>query len=668
MIDVKLEITNLLDPFYKTLNATYAITRDFFRLGIADYLDSQTKSIYLTNTFFHRYEKVRLLDVYQSLVAYNSNHHTNFYDLAESFKVSNYIALTGRAGSGKSMLVKFIALNAIKQKFRIPVLVHLRQFNHINESVTDHIINKLYNCGLKSNEQLIRADLQKGAFLFIFDGFDEIARSRKPSVQHQIVEFIEMFHKNLFIVTSRPGGGVERLSYFINYKIKSLSKNDILLLIGKTISKGYLKKKIISDLMILHRESKTYDLFRSYLSNPLLLSMFLRTISYFPELPSHKQVFYKNIFETLYSHHDAINNDGLNRERVSGLNRLEIEKFLSAFCYVTYFKQLLVFKPHEVTSLIRQVLDKLSYSVDESNVLYDLNTTIGVFLHDGPDYTFPHRSLQEYFCALFISSLSEDKKKEVYSRYRNIVNEEDLGGDYNFWELCGELDPVSFNESFILPILAGIEEGLRGVNELNDFIGYFEITPRKTIEKITSIQSLFRNISDSQIENIDELSESDVMEKIGEECIVDEGTEEYEEVLSRLTKDTEGKYLDPQNEYFVYCSSTHLYELAVNSENLSYKILRFLGLDPCEAITSILNENHDFRYNLGVVMNSISASESTQLITNQISFDDLSNQVDIDIGISELIESNLLQISLKSTAIRAAKVKQAFSIDELLNL
>ncbi|MEM8524921.1 MAG: NACHT domain-containing protein [Bacteroidota bacterium] len=591
MVDVKLEVTNLLDPFFKTINSTYSVARDLFEYGIDNYLESQTNRIYLTNTFYHRYEKVRLLDVYQSLVAYNSEHNTNFYNLNEAFSNSSYIAITGRAGSGKSMLVKFIALSCIKQKFKIPILIQLRQFNNMNKSIANYVLDKIHNCRIKSTKELLDNDLQKGIFVFIFDGFDEVNRLRKSVIHQQIIEFVERFHKNLFIITSRPGGGVERLSYFVSYKIKPLSKNDILLFIKKSVKNRFLQKKIVSDIMILHNENKTYQLFKNYLSNPLLLSMFLRTISYFPELPSHKQIFYKNIFETLYSHHDAINNDGLNRERVSGLNRIQIEKFLSAFCYVTYFKQLLIFKPFEICPLIRKVLNSLNYSADEENVLYDLNTTIGVFLQEGSYYTFPHRSLQEYFCALFISSLNENKKMTVYREYEKIIDSESLVGDYNFWELCSEIDSVAFNEFFILPILKKIQKELLDIGDINTFIEYFEIMPRKTINKRIEIRCIMKNISDEKVNEIKrkiDLGEIDELE----EDIIETDSKEYASIVSTLEKNEEGKFYDPRNEYFIDSIVIHAYEMAINSENIAYKLLKFVSIDPCELVLRDLVKNN----------------------------------------------------------------------------
>lgn len=84
----------------------------------------------------------------------------------------------------------------------------------------------------------------------------------------------------------------------------------------------------------------------------------------------------------------------------------------------------------------------------ELTLIYDLAVAISILIQDGIDFTFPHRSLQEYFSAPLIKELSDAIKSKVYKeRFLQIPASTT---EYNFWSLCEELDPYCFKEYFVL--------------------------------------------------------------------------------------------------------------------------------------------------------------------------------------------------------------------------
>ena len=50
---------------------------------------------------------------------------------------------------------------------------------------------------------------------------------------------------------------------------------------------------------------------------------------------------------------------------------------------------------------------------DNDKFINDLQVAIGVLNKEGTDYTFPHRSLQEYFAAIYIASLNDENNKKI---------------------------------------------------------------------------------------------------------------------------------------------------------------------------------------------------------------------------------------------------------------
>jgi hypothetical protein len=76
-----------------------------------------------------------------------------------------------------------------------------------------------------------------------------------------------------------------------------------------------------------------------------------------------------------------------------------------------------------------------------------------VLLKDGFEYKFPHRSLQEYFTAIFISKLPSNKKSKAYKNVLKILKESSSDYSSTFWNLCQELDEVAFKKNFLIPQL-----------------------------------------------------------------------------------------------------------------------------------------------------------------------------------------------------------------------
>ena len=103
---------------------------------------------------------------------------------------------------------------------------------------------------------------------------------------------------------------------------------------------------------------------------------------------------------------------------------------------------------------------KVDCTVDD--IIYDLSVAISIFVQDGTSYVFPHRSLQEYFAASYISHSREETKKEVYTvKFRDT----DDTGRITFWRLCEELDQSCLLQYFLIPSLKKYIEDLVKMND-----------------------------------------------------------------------------------------------------------------------------------------------------------------------------------------------------------
>ncbi len=469
-MNVKLEVTNLITPITNTLKVINDEWKNLLDIGIYEYLQSQTEKYYFTNTFLHRNEKVRFRDIYYPITVKYNHLETKIEKLDELFDEYKNITLIGVAGSGKSTVVKHLFLSALEQNYKVPILIELRHLNDYKGNIKSLITEKILNSRIKPTKGILQRALKSGKFLFLLDGYDEIFSDKKQEVNSQIESFVDSYSQNNFVITTRPGSGIERFPRFHDFKVQSLSKDDVSKFIDKLVTNEERKKRILRIV-----EDPKNDNYSEYLNNPLLLSMFILAFESHPEIPSRKSSFYRNVFDTLYSKHDGITKNSFPREKLTKLQRDQFEKVLSTFSYLSLLEGRYAYT-HEYLS------DKLSVSrksvpteCDVEDLIYDLRTSISVLLKDGFEYKFPHRSLQEYFTALFISKLPSNKKSKAYKNVLAILKESSSDYSFTFWNLCKELDEVAFTKNFLIPQLKSLQAKLKNKEKAPLIKAYFKI-------------------------------------------------------------------------------------------------------------------------------------------------------------------------------------------------
>ena len=74
---------------------------------------------------------------------------------------------------------------------------------------------------------------------------------------------------------------------------------------------------------------------------------------------------------------------------------------------------------------------------------------------EGIDYTFPHRSLQEFFAANYISGLSDKNKLVIFKKIKDSIEDRwfYLIDNHHFLTLLGEQDYNSILNLLVLPLL-----------------------------------------------------------------------------------------------------------------------------------------------------------------------------------------------------------------------
>jgi hypothetical protein len=268
-----------------------------------------------------------------------------------------------------------------------------------------------------------------------------------------------------------------------------LSDKEIKQFIEKQLSKN---ESELCDRIIKRVESKSNDNYKSFLRNPLLLTMFILTFQSHADIPERRSEFYSQVFESLYSSHDSISKLGFIRERICGLSKDNIIEVLKYFSYISFFEEKFLFSAEYLNSKLKKIKDKKkNIYFDNSKFIDDLQISISIIVKDGPDYSFPHRSLQEYFAALFISYLDNSNKKVVYDLIMKQLFKFELqriNEGANFYQLLTELDKNSVIEFIVIPLFEFF------IVEIDSKLDAY--LPKEIVAVFSNLLSVFRLFSD----------------------------------------------------------------------------------------------------------------------------------------------------------------------------
>lgn len=455
-----------------------------------------------SKTLLHRTNPKKLADFYQPLSIQNietdlDSEKKETESVKKIFEENKNITIIGNAGSGKSTLIKYLFIACIKEQFKIPIKIELRYLNDYNGNLIDYIKNNIFAFQkLAINDKIAERLLDSGKFLFFLDGYDELNKAIKEETTKEIDNLTSRFNKNNYLLTTRPHTGIELLPCFHNYRICDLIDKEINSFVEKQIpsTEKELKEKIIE--AIQKPENSQYD---SFLRNPLLLSMFILTFQSYANIPQKKSVFYRQVFDTLFSLHDSISKLAYVREKESGLSKEGFEDVLKLFCFISFFGEKFIFSSDYINKNLNIIkAKKKSITFNNQLLINDLTISIGILNKEGLDYTFPHRSLQEYFAAQYIVSQNNENKKKIYKKMLDKICDYFISPitQANFYLLLTELDYEGVITEIILPYLDYTKHQTQTIKKLNTSTYMYNELAFNTVGQFQSVVTAF-NIKQS---------------------------------------------------------------------------------------------------------------------------------------------------------------------------
>jgi hypothetical protein len=237
------------------------------QIGFSDYLNSSYNKCRYFKTILNPNQPLEVITNYVNITFFYNKNTIPDIELIKRLPALRHTVITGLAGSGKSMFMKYMTVCCFESIHNFtPLFVELRHLNSINSrDLLTFIRGTCISPSSSITKDQFELSLSAGALLLILDGFDELNHEYRDEVQKYILDISRSYPETTIVVSSRPDERFGSWASFHVLEVQKLSKKQCLDLIkGLQYDEG-VKKRFAKQV-----STKLYDSHTSFLSSPLL--------------------------------------------------------------------------------------------------------------------------------------------------------------------------------------------------------------------------------------------------------------------------------------------------------------------------------------------------------------------------------------------------------------
>ncbi len=363
-----------------------------------------------------------------------------------------HVLIEGGPGQGKSLYLKHLCVTEGRGSTLIPIFIEFRHFD-FEKPLKIEILDAIRSFAIDIDDESFDYLAKSNKIVLLLDGFDEIPSNTRLKAARDLEKIAKTYPDLRIIVTSRPNSGMGASVYFEKLKITPLSPALQVDFIRHIYSDSGQASETISVL----RDS---SFIAEVTSSPLLLTLFSITYNARQFRPDSIAEFYSVIFPTMLYRHDRMKL-GYQREREACLTDYQMERIFEVLSFIslrdnnTRFSASEFRKYLEFASKIERINENL-----EDKIISDITDITALIIPDGYNqFSYAHKSIQEYFSAVFISRVDESKKQGFYNSAADSFIE--YGKWHNVLVFLSIIDEQSYQRLYSVPLrrrLLGLHE------------------------------------------------------------------------------------------------------------------------------------------------------------------------------------------------------------------
>jgi len=317
----------------------------------------------------------------------------------------------GTAGQGKSIFMRYMTSQETQIGERIPVFFELRRLKE-NEGIRSALIRTISTWYFDISEDLFNIFCESGKIVLFLDGFDEIPLKRVQEIICELDEFSEKYGELQIIVSSRPESGIEASNYFDVLRLEPYGLDEQKGLITKLVEDKDSREQIFEALCVTNED------IQELLRTPLMVTLFIMTYRAKQIIPETMSEFYEQIFSVLMFRHDKTK-PGFSRELETNLNEKQMQEIFEWICFLSKKEDEISFSYNRISEIAKQSLARTGHEkISPEKLINDFSKSICLLLKDGHEYSFIHKSIQEFFVSSFVKNLNEDQSIKFYTKIK----------------------------------------------------------------------------------------------------------------------------------------------------------------------------------------------------------------------------------------------------------
>ncbi|GGP60253.1 NACHT domain-containing protein [Shewanella saliphila] len=375
-----------------------------------------------------------------------------FFDeavLLDSEKIESFsqfgtkqVLVEGGPGQGKSLYLRKLCIIEGAGSNFIPIFIEFRNLGY-KKKLKEELMEAIEDLGVKLDNSLFDFLAKSEKIVLFLDGFDEVPNNERTRIARELETIVRTYPDLRIVVSSRPDSGMGSSFYFSKRKISPMSLDT--------------QKKFVNYLYKSDKEAESIntilsnsDFISEVTTTALLLTLFTITYNARQFKPDSLSEFYSLIFPTMLYRHDRMKM-GFERERKAGLTDYQMQRLFNSLSFLSLNDNNTRFPSYLFQDYLHNSakLDGLPENL-EDRLIDDITSITALIVRDGfNEFSFTHKSIQEYFASVFISMLSEDRKIGFYKLVINDFNE------FRKWQntlsFLETIDERNYTKYFLIP-------------------------------------------------------------------------------------------------------------------------------------------------------------------------------------------------------------------------